>query len=84
MTSGALYGSQAQGSTSGQGSIIGTPIEGLKYRSPSPRGGKMTESILKEEESLSKLSAQSPQVFKKEEGGRGEYKYYYRQPEKKE
>jgi hypothetical protein len=40
----------------------------------------MTESILKEEESLSKLSAQSPQVFKKEEGGAGGYKYYYRQP----
>lgn len=47
---GTLYGSQAQGTTtSAQSSIIHTPIESLKYRSPSPKGGKLTESILKEE-----------------------------------
>ncbi len=45
---GTLYGSQAQGTTtSAQSSIIHTPIESLKYRSPSPKGGKLTESILK-------------------------------------
>lgn len=37
-----LYGSQAQPTVTQQGSIVNTPIEGLKYRSPSPRGGKLT------------------------------------------
>lgn len=47
-TTGNLYGSQAQqSSTTQQSSLINTPIEGLKYRSPSPKGGKLTESILK-------------------------------------
>lgn len=46
-TAGNLYGSQAQPSTSQPSSLINTPIEGLKYRSPSPKGGKLTESILK-------------------------------------
>lgn len=66
-----LYGSQAQQPVSQQPSIVSTPIETLKYRSPSPRSGKLTESVVKEDESLSKVSAQSPQVFKKEEGGQG-------------
>ncbi len=47
-TAGNLYGSQAQqSSTTQQSSLINTPIEGLKYRSPSPKGAKLTESILK-------------------------------------
>jgi hypothetical protein len=39
--------------------------------------------VVKEEESLSKVSAQSPQVFKKEEGGQGsDYRYYFKQDKK--
>ena len=39
------------------GSIPSTPIEGYKFTSPSPSGTKMTRSIIKGEESLSKFEA---------------------------
>lgn len=43
----------------------------------------MTESIVKQEESLSKLSAQTPEMTKKEDVSKSQYRYYYREQPKK-
>ena len=64
----AVQGTNLQSSRSGQAtdiqsvSALRTPIEGYKYTSPSPTGVKLTQSIIKQEESLSRVSAESPQV----------------------
>jgi hypothetical protein len=42
-------------------SVPSTPIEGYKFTSPSPSGAKLTQSIIKGDESLSKFEAESPQ-----------------------
>ena len=80
-------GAYLQGSQTGQGGQVPrTPIEGYKYTSPSPSGVKLTQSIIKQEESsLSKVSAESPQVPQvgKVETSRGQYQYYTR-PERKQ
>jgi len=64
MTYTGQTGANLQGSQKGQtGQVPRTPIEEYKFTSPSPSGIKLTQSILKQEESsLSKVSAESPQI----------------------
>ena len=62
---GGLQSSQlGQGTTIQYSGVARTPIEGYKFTSPSPSGAKMTSSIIKQEESLSRISAESPQPSK--------------------